>query len=208
MPPVRLEGPRIFLRPPHYDDSATWIALREKNQDHLKPFEPLWPEDALTPEHFERRLARQAADWKINRSRSFLIFRRADDSMIGGMNINNIALGASQFGSLGYWLAADQQGHGYMQEALQLTAHYAFTEINLHRLNAGCVTHNARSRNLLLRAGFREEGYAEKYIEINGKWEDHILFGLPVENWLATIEAALRRAQPLQTTSPDQNPGI
>ena len=34
------------------------------------------------------------------------------------------------------------------------------------------------SKNLLINIGFEEEGYAKEFLRINGKWEDHLLFGL------------------------------
>jgi ribosomal-protein-alanine N-acetyltransferase len=184
LPDIALEGSRVVVRPPQREDWVDWAAVRRKNQDFLKPFEPVWPQNALDADHFDRRLRRQAADWQTGRAHAFLIFMKAD--LVGGININNICRGAAQFASLGYWLAKDAQGRGYMAEALRLICGYAFADLKLHRLNAGCLPDNARSRNLLLRAGFREEGFAEKYLEIDGRWQDHILFGLTVENWRTT----------------------
>lgn len=184
LPAVTLTGFRIVARPPRRDDAANWLAVRERNRDYLKPYEPAWPADANTQAHFMRRLERQVADWRAGRGQPFLIFLREGD-LIGGININNISRGAAQFASLGYWLDEKSQGKGYMAEALQLVLNYGFSELKLHRFNAGCLAHNERSKNLLKKCGFREEGYAHKYMEIEGKWQDHVLFGLPVEEWKA-----------------------
>jgi ribosomal-protein-alanine N-acetyltransferase len=40
---------------------------------------------------------------------------------------------------------------------------------------------NTRSAKLLNRLGFKIEGYAEKYLLINGQWEDHILTALSAD---------------------------
>ena len=104
--------------------------------------------------------------------------------MIGGMNVNNICRGAAQYATLGYWISEDHQGQGYMSEALRLTLQFCFERLKLHRVNAACLPNNARSENLLRRAGFKHEGFAEKYISINGAWRDHVLYGLNVENWV------------------------
>ena len=182
LPRLILEGFRITLRPPRREDGAAWLSVREENRLYLKPFEPAWPRDAAEPAYFNRRLELQAADWTNGRSLPFLIFL-ADGTLIGGVNINNICRGAAQFASLGYWLGEQAQGHGYMAEALQLVLYHGFTALKLHRFHAACLPHNDRSRSLLLKSGFQEEGHAAKYMEINGQWQDHILFGLPVENW-------------------------
>jgi len=48
----------------------------------------------------------------------------------------------------------------------------------LHRLEAACLPANEPSRRLLARVGFTEEGHARAYLKINGRWEDHLLFGM------------------------------
>jgi len=55
---------------------------------------------------------------------------------------------------------------------------FAFGPLGLHRLEAACLPNNDASANLLLKAGFSEEGYAKAYLKINGDWRDHRLFGL------------------------------
>jgi ribosomal-protein-alanine N-acetyltransferase len=30
---------------------------------------------------------------------------------------------------------------------------------------------------------FREEGVAQRYLEINGVWEDHVRYAITVEEW-------------------------
>ena len=59
----------------------------------------------------------------------------------------------------------------------------AFEEIRLHRLEAACMPANAASLRTLERGGFTREGLARRYLKINGVWEDHVLFGLPREDW-------------------------
>ncbi len=182
LPALILAGPRVHVRPPRREDEARWITVRRKNRAYLTPFEPAWAEDCLNPGFFERRLALQAAEWHAGRGHAFLIFLKENDRLIGGININNVCRGAAQFASLGYWISEDLQGQGYMSESLALVIRYAFSELRLHRLNAGCLLHNERSKKLLLGLGFREEGRAEKYLQIDGEWQDHILFGLNNES--------------------------
>ena len=42
------------------------------------------------------------------------------------------------------------------------------------------------SNRVLEKAGFREEGLALRYMQINGVWEDHKLFAVTVEEWPPT----------------------
>ncbi len=183
VPSVRLQGPRTIIRSPLPEDWPQWAEVRERNRAMLTPLEPTWPQDCLSREFFARRLERQMADWQKGRAYSFLIFADDNQSLLGGININNVSRGAAQFASLGYWLDRDVQGQGYMTEALTQVIDFGFKTINLHRFNAGCLPDNEKSSALLRRLGFEEEGLARKYVQIDGKWQDHRLFGLPVEHW-------------------------
>ena len=200
-----LKQGRVLLRPPQSGDEQEWITVRSRNREYLKPYEPTWSERSLTPDYFQRRLSVQKKSWNADSYYSFLIFKNtAQDSLgdnqdnnqgdnkdqpinkgvlIGGMNINNVCRGISQFASLGYWIDQDHEGQGYMAEALGVTLQFCFERIKLHRVHASCILKNNRSKSLLLRAGFTEEGLARKYLKINGLWQDHYLFGYCAEDW-------------------------
>jgi ribosomal-protein-alanine N-acetyltransferase len=182
LPDTQLRGERVILRFAQPQDWREWAELRSISRDHLVPFEPEWSPDSLTEMHYLRRLSRQARDWTLGLSRTFLIFLQ-DGTLVGGINVNNICRGAAQFGSLGYWLGQPYQSYGYMHESANIVLHYAFNEIDLHRINAATLTHNGRSIKMLRRLGFEEEGFAKAYIQINGDWQDHVLFGLTVESY-------------------------
>lgn len=183
LPDIKLEATRLYMRPPQPADWGQWADVRGANQRRLKPFEPHWAPDSLSGDFFKRRLARQAKDWEQDRAHAFLIFRSSDDQLIGGMNVNHICRGAAQFASLGYWIAQEVEGQGYMREAMSRIFDYCFHDMKLHRLNASCLVHNERSKGLLRRLGFAEEGLARHYLKIDGQWQDHVLFGLSVEDF-------------------------
>ena len=189
LPDFEIRGSRILLRPPRVDDEAEWIALRKRNKKYLKPYEPGWSKDALKSGFFQRRIVRQRRDWGDDRAYSFFIFKhpvKEEDppQMIGGININNVCRGAAQFASLGYWLDEWHQGQGLMRAALRMIIYFSYNELKLHRLNASVLPGNEKSKNLLLHVGFEEEGFARGYIEINSEWQDHILYGLVLEEFM------------------------
>ena len=53
-----------------------------------------------------------------------------------------------------------------------------FNVLKLHRLEAACIPKNIASKTVLQKVGFIEEGYARKYLQINGEWRDHNLFAV------------------------------
>lgn len=173
---VRLEGPRVYLCPPRMADWKTWAALREECRTFLVPWEPTWPHDALTRQAFRRRLKAYNQEWRHGTGFSFLVYRLHDRTLMGGVTLSNVRRGVAQAASMGYWIGERFARQGYMTEAVLAVVEFAFEELGLHRIEAACLPHNDASRNLLLKVGFRQEGYARQYLRINGKWQDHLLF--------------------------------
>lgn len=127
---------------------------------------------------FTRRVERLAWEWDADKTYAFLMFDRSDDTLIGGVNINSVSRGAAQMASLGYWIDEARQGQGLMAESIRLVLGFAFGPLALARINAATLVHNDRSRSMLLRLGFTEEGFARGYVQIDGRRQDHVLYGL------------------------------
>jgi ribosomal-protein-alanine N-acetyltransferase len=175
----------VHLRPPERADWAQWSELRAASRDFLRPREPLWPADALTKAAYRRRLARYAADWREDQGYSFFICRNDDARLVGGISLSNLRRGVAESASVGYWIGVNDAQRGYMTEALGLVQAFAFDKLRLHRLEAACLPTNEPSRRLLEKLGFRQEGYARRYLCINGEWQDHLLHGMLREEWTA-----------------------
>lgn len=181
-----LDAERIYLRPPIETDNEIWRSTRLRNKAYLQPYEPTWPQNYNLDSYFRRRLRYQQKEWMNDRNYSLLVFKH-DDTLIGGMNVNNVARGAAQFASLGYWIDKDHQNQGYMGEVLYVTMAFCFSYLKLERLNAATLLDNLPSQRVLERAGFQNEGEAKAYIQINGKRQDHKLYGLNKEDWLKAV---------------------
>ena len=182
-PPFRLAGTRTELRAPDRQDWQPWAELRSASRAFLSPWEPTWSDDALSRAAFRRRLARYALEWHSDQGYTFLLFRLEDDALLGGISLTNVRRGVAESCSIGYWIGQRFARQGYMTEGLELALRFSFDRLRLHRLEAACLPHNAPSRGLLLKSGFREEGYAREYLCIDGKWQDHVLFGLLASEW-------------------------
>ncbi len=182
-PPFRLAGKRVVLRAPERQDWRGWAELRGASRAFLVPWEPSWGEDALSRAAFRRRLARYALEWHTDQGYTFLLSRVTDEALVGGISLTNLRRGVAETCSIGYWAGAPHARQGYMTEGLALALKFAFERLKLHRLEAACLPHNAASRGLLLKSGFREEGYAREYLCIDGKWQDHVLFAMLATEW-------------------------
>lgn len=177
-------GERVILRLPEMKDSYEIIKYYLDNKEYLSPYEPLKSEDFYTVKFWELDIENRIKDYKEGRSLRMFVFDKTDNTtVIGVVNFNQIVRGAFHAAYLGYNIAEQKQGQGYMTESLNLAIEYVFTDLNLHRIMANYMPHNRRSGNFLKRLGFNIEGYARDYLYINGYWEDHILTSLTNKNW-------------------------
>lgn len=171
-------GDGVYLRPSELRDYVEWSALREQSRAFLTPWEPVWPADDLTRTSFRYRVRRHAEEMARDEAYSFFVFRESDDVLLGGLSFGYVRRGVSQSASLGYWMGEPYAGKGYMTRAVRAACAYVFEKQGLHRIEASCLPTNEPSRRLLERVGFRQEGYARSYLNINGEWRDHLLFAL------------------------------
>jgi|SRR5690606_11332229 len=184
---VVLHGPRLLLRLPRLSDYDEWYELRHQSRDFLRPYEPRWTEANLGRRAFSTRVRRAREEAEQGTDFSFFIFH-ADgraETLVGGVTLSNIRRRAAQFVTLGYWMGLPHAGKGIMTEAVGTCLPFIFDTLTLHRVHAAFLPGNAASRRVLEKNGFVEEGFAEKYLQINGRWEDHVLVGLPRERWEA-----------------------
>jgi ribosomal-protein-alanine N-acetyltransferase len=184
-----LMGARVTLRAPRSADYTQWRDLRRLSREFLKPFEPRWSESDLNPRVFAARLKRGREEARSGTDYSFFLFIRegGGEQLVGGITLSNIRRRAAQFVNLGYWMGRPYAGKGLMTEAVGLAVPFCFDTLGLHRIHAAFLPDNMASRRVLEKNGFREEGFAEHYLQIDGKWADHILFGLTRERYEAVV---------------------
>ncbi|HEV7959801.1 MAG TPA: GNAT family protein [Rhizomicrobium sp.] len=173
-----IRGREVYLRYPRIGDYAHWARLRGESREFLSKWEPAWADDELTKGAFRRRIKRYHKETRLDSAYVFFVFRLSDDMLIGGCTLSNVRRGVTQCCALGYWIGAPYARQGYMTDAMAVLIPFVFGTLGLHRIEAACLPENEASRNLLTKAGFREEGLAKRYLLINGEWSDHVLFAL------------------------------
>jgi len=92
------------------------------------------------------------------------------------VTLDNIRRGPAQAGTIGYWIGQPFARQGYMREAVTSVIHYAFTTLDLSRIESACLPENAPSRGLLEKCGYKYEGVAQSYLQIDGRWRNHVLY--------------------------------
>ncbi|PIE32670.1 MAG: hypothetical protein CSA55_03120 [Ilumatobacter coccineus] len=184
-PPLTLYGRRVALRPLGVDDFRAYREVRRRNADWLLPWEPLrsptLPDPTTDRSAFEHRCSIRHRDIQLDHAYAFGLF--VGDRFAGEVNLTQVIRGATQSGTIGYWIDRDLAGHAYVAEGVAVLMAYAFDALNLHRLEICIVPRNHRSRRVVDKLGLRNEGTAQSFLEINGVREDHVRYAITSTEW-------------------------
>jgi ribosomal-protein-alanine N-acetyltransferase len=185
-PRIRLDGRTTAIRPLSLDDVDEFAAAVAANRDHTEPWEPIHAEAHYTRAGQAETLRRDMEAWDLGTGYAFAILdRTGDDRIIGRIAVGNVVHGAWRNATLGYWVAGNAGGKGHATEAALLICEFAFEHAGLHRVQPAVIPRNVRSIRVVQKAGFRHEGRALRYLNIAGRWEDHDIFAMTLEDWQA-----------------------
>ena len=158
----------LCLRKPTKNDEAEIRACYSRSTSLHQPctFEP-----------------KEYADYLMQSERHFLCLERTGE-IVGTFHISNIVRGYFQSAHLGYEIFVPHHGKGFMRIGLELLLDHAFSDLNLHRLEANVQPENASSIRLLEGAGFTKEGYSRNYLNVGGNgWCDHERWAIINNDW-------------------------
>ena len=171
-----IETDRLTIRLPQVADVPEIIRYYGENREHLRPFSPTFAPDSLDESIWLEQVRVRLREFAARESfRAFIYAKAAPERIAGNLNLTQVHRGAFQSCVLGYNLAHEEEGKGYMTEAVDGAVAFAFGTWKLHRVAANYMPRNFRSAAVLRRCGFQIEGQASAYLMINGTWEDHVL---------------------------------
>ena len=173
---LRIETERLTLREPVMADFREWAALRELSADFLTPWEPAWAPDHLSRKGFTNRVYWAQRAIAGGTAVPLFLIRREGPVLVGAITLDNIRRGPALSGTLGYWTGQPFARQGYMREAIDAVVHHAYMRLDLSRIEAACLPENRASRGLLEKCGFKYEGVAQSYLQIDGRWRTHVLY--------------------------------
>ena len=86
---------------------------------------------------------------------------------------------------VGFTLGLPYQHQGFAAEAVTAVLEYAFTTLNIHRIQAVTDVENAASIALLERIGMRQEGHFLENVWFRGKWGSEYHYAILEAEWKA-----------------------
>ena len=176
---IELSNGEILLRPFTFGDRRQWRSVRSANKLWLANWEATFPKIQGVNEinqnsfslSFNRMVRSNRKEARAGRSFSFGIFKGAN--LIGQINLSGIIYGALRGGHIGYWIDQNYANRGYMTEAVKMVTDFAFSELELHRIEINIRPENEASIKVAKKCGYSFEGLRPNYLHIDGAWRDH-----------------------------------
>lgn len=173
---LALDGDRVSLKLASPENAEDYLLYYTENREFLRALEP-----HRDPEFYTLKGQRKSLDESYRQYMNGLAINFGvyySGKLIGKVQLSNLVYGGFRSATLGYALHKEFEGKGLMNDALKTVIEYAFVELELHRIEASTLLDNIKSQNVLKRLGFKLVGINEKYLYINGKWQDHYTFSL------------------------------
>lgn len=180
-----------MLRSPRVADVGILREMLKRNANHLRRYVPRPPEgvDSTSLAQVSLLVARQRKMWRDGTGYTFYgsLKGASSEIPIARIALTNVSRGPFQSASLGYFVDGESLGQGICTEAARAVIAFAFDGLGLHRVEAGIMPHNERSLRVAARLGLRREGIALRYLQIDGAWQDHVIFAVTREEWPAPV---------------------
>ncbi len=140
------------------------------------------------PESIEHTTA-LVAEWLIDqqsKQRSSYIFVLELKESSDFLGLIALKMGKVNYKSAEVWYKLKQMhwSKGYATEAVKRILSFAFNDLKLHRVEAGCDADNLASARVLEKAGLQSEGRKRKVLPIRGDWKDNFIYGILEEDFL------------------------
>ena len=178
--PVVVQDHEITLRPLRFRDRAAWQRVRSANTDWLAPWEATRPQidsDAPLPTFYQMvRFYKQEGRELRSISLGIWLSETGRELLIGQITLGGLVFGAYRGGHIGYWIDRRYANRGYATRAVKALTAFAFTDLQLHRIEINLRPENSASKRVAEKSGYYFEGMRAQYLHIAGGWRDHLTY--------------------------------
>lgn len=174
----RLKSERGVLKILDINQAGLLCDYVNQGKAYLAPWEPKRSDAYFSLETCRLRIKAMHREFLEDMGITLCFLSTNEDKILAYSHYSNLQRGVFQSCNLGYSLREGEQGKGIMNETLKLGIQYLHETMQIDRIQAAYMPRNAKSAEVLRKLGFKKEGLAKRYLNINGTWEDHVLTAL------------------------------
>ena len=175
----------MMLRSLEETDASQFVRVVAASREGWAPWTPAREATVTDRELFHRERQRTENGAKGGTHVRLAGFT-GDGTLVGLFALNEIVRGVFQSAYASWQVSVDRTGLGFGTEGVQALVDLAFDDtpggLGLHRVQANIMQTNAASLRIAEKVGLRREGLALRYLQIAGRWEDHLMFAITRED--------------------------
>lgn len=177
--PIPIETNRLIIRPYSTDDVPWFYKMSLRNKMHLARFESENPiMSIITESDAENTIREFISLWDERKYRFLGVFLKDCNIFVAQIYLGKLDDHLPEFG-IGYFADVDQEGKGYVTEAVSALIKVLFEKVGTHRIRIECDDSNSRSIAVAERCGFVREGHFRKNkLNPDGSYTGTLFFGL------------------------------
>lgn len=164
----------ISLKMPELSDAEILFALTDANRTHLREWLP-WVDHTIEVEDTEAYIKNSMIGNGEGTLLNTLILYKGE--MCGAASFNKLDE-KTLTAYIGYWIAADYEGHGIMTRVVHALMKYAFEERGMEKVEIRAAEDNVKSRAVAERLNFKKEGIIRHAENVNERFLDHAVYGM------------------------------
>ncbi|GAK06769.1 GNAT family N-acetyltransferase [Geomicrobium sp. JCM 19038] len=175
----QLETDRLRLKQLGPSHAEQVLQFYIQNKQFLEKWEAKKSEAFFTVATQVELLKQDQVHYLNGQAVKFWIYKKEEETkLIGCINFSNIIRSIMQSCFVGYKMDQNENGKGYLTEALRVAINAMFEEYNIHRIEAPIMPFNSASIRVVEKLGFEKEGLTKQMLKVNDRWEDHVRFSL------------------------------
>ncbi|WAA13530.1 GNAT family N-acetyltransferase [Fervidibacillus halotolerans] len=169
----------LALRLVDLDDAEGLFTLTNTNRDYLKQWLP-WLNGTKRVEDTRAFIHKAKLAYDDQKGMTFVILWK--EKIVGVISYNSIDW-TNKIAYIGYWLSAAVQGNGIMTKSTKFLTDYAFSHLNMNRVEIAAAVENKKSRAIPERLGFQLEGIRREAEWLYDHYVDHAIYGMLKREW-------------------------
>ncbi|GAA2684717.1 GNAT family protein [Streptomyces lunalinharesii] len=171
----------VTLRSLSSRDQQSWCELNDRDRDWFRPWEgtdPNYPSQRINPDPatYRKMFRYFMAEARAGRMLPFAIEHQG--SFVGQLLVSGIVRGSMRCAQLGVWLSKQHAGQGIAVTSVALATDHCLGPLGLYRIECFTRTENTPARRIMEKLGFCEHGVIPGYMHVDGKWRDHVMYGI------------------------------
>ena len=174
----------ISLNPVERRDAEELFSLTNTNRVYLRQWLP-WLDSTQSVKDTTKFI--EDSQKQLEQKSALVVCLRSKGEIAGVIGFHSLNW-LNRSTTMGYWLAENLQGRGFMTRSCRALINFTFSESKLNRVEIRCAVRNTRSRTIPERLGFQNEGVLRDSEWLYDRYVDLVVYGMLAREWPLTTQ--------------------